>query len=169
MSNKQKGVTLIEMVVVLVIFSIVLMVAFKSVKTMFSASELSDARLGAKRVMAATQAFYESHCGLKDNAQPTIAQLVADGYLTSTSEANTELGASFQPSIVWGVAPTGSRIIVTLTLPAGMNAASYLNALAADRVSGQTVYWDDAPAMEARREGNEVIEMFRMYQPGICI
>lgn len=169
MRKNQAGVSIIEVLAVLAIGAIILLLSFKAVRSMFSANELSSTRFGAERVMDATQAFFESHCGLKDNAQPSIAQLVADGFLKSVTEANSDLGGTFDSSIVWGVPPIGSRIIVSLTLPVGMNAAAYVKALGADRSTGQVIYWDDAPAMESRPEGNEVIEMIRMYQPGLCI
>jgi len=164
----QRGFTLIEFVVVLVIGSLITLTGLLAANQVIQTGKVKTAKARAAQVMDATHAFYESTCGLGSEPVPTVSLLISKGFLDSTEDAVNPLGGNFMPSIAWGDQSTSSRIRVSSVLSVDYSAASYRANLGADRSSGQTLIWDEAPRLSSRHVGLDILAHMYLHEPGSC-
>lgn len=166
--NKQHGFTFIEFMGYLLISSIFALAAITATKRVIASSNLSQAKSSADLVMQASQQYFEMNCASNSNLQPTISNLVSNNLLLKPSFADTKLIGTLTPSIVWATSTKSSRIVVTGTFPVGVNPASYIKSLGADRVSGQNIIWDEPPNLITRIHGQEILQNLKLYGVNSC-
>lgn len=164
----QKGLTLIELMCFLIIGSIITLAAIKGLQRLSHAHNLAETERSARLVMTATQRFYEINCASGLQPQPTIALLVSNGFLLRASVADTKFAGTLVPSISWATSSKGSRLIVTGSIPTGINPSAYLKSLAADRVSGQSIIWDESPDLHKRIHSRVILENLKLHGVNSC-
>lgn len=162
------GYSIVELMASIAISSMILFVCTKSAMTALALSKVDRSENQASELMSATQAFFESRCGSGGGVQPTITLLKQEGFLNDKFDSVFSLGGSISSRIVWSDGTTTSRIQVMATLPVGKNAAAFVNSLGADRNVGQTIYWDETPAIYSRLHNDEIYENFKYLMPGLC-
>lgn len=164
----QFGSTMIEVMAYLVIASVILFGSVRAAQNLIGQSDLDKGSLQASQLMQATQEFYESNCGIANYIQPSISSLKSNGFLKPDFNQTFTLGGTLTPSIAWFDATKSTRIIISVSLPIGKNPSSFLNYLGADRVSGQTLYWDEPPHYLGRVFNDEIRENINFLMPGLC-
>lgn len=162
------GYAIVELMAAIAISSTVLFICTKSAMNALALSKVDRSISQASELMSATQAFFESRCGSGGGTQPTVTLLKQEGFLNDKYDSVFSLGGTISSRIVWSNGSNSSRIQVMVTLPVGKNASAFVNALGADRNVGQTIYWDETPAIYSRLHNDEIYENFKYLMPGLC-
>lgn len=168
MVEYQKGMTIIELLVVLAISLIIVSSAIRFLNQTQDEAQYEKASSNVKLVLDATHKFYEIHCGKSSPPQPTLSTLVSENVLKTSDLAINPFGTNFVPQIQWGSMSNGSRIIVSSTFNSSTLASRHWKGLGADRVVGSTVYWDEAPSLFSRSQGLENAVNLHLHNPGSC-
>lgn len=166
--SRSYGYSIVELLASIAISSTILFVCTKSAMTALALSKVDRSESQAIELMSATQAFFESRCGSGGGVQPTITLLKQEGFLNDKYDSVFSLGGTISSRIVWSNGSTSSRIQVMAILPAGTNASAFVNSLGADRYVGQTIYWDETPAIYSRLHNDEIYENIKFLMPGLC-
>lgn len=158
------GYTLIEIMVVLSLIAIVTSYVLKSSQDRSARLEIELLKNNVEEIQIALAAHVRESCNQQTMVTPTMAYLVSNGLLQSTSQGiNPVNNSAISFSIIW--APP-IRYTVIANMGSSATANSLLKASGATRVSATNLVWDKGIDSEhGDIEGNR--QFSRMFE-GVC-
>ena len=164
---KQRGTTLLATITVLVIAAVVA-ASMAAKNTARQRDNDIVSLIGAVEILSQSlDQYYLDHCSASPFVNPTLATLVAAGYLLKPSHVDNQLGAILVPTVVNPQTPAANLLISTNLASASlarMVAAQQAHATA----TGSQLVWSFRPSLARNAKNTRFVQMRAFFGNATC-
>lgn len=161
--KNNRGYSLLELLVVITIIAVVSSLVLQRVQMKEIDADFTTLKINVRAVQEALAVYARASCNEHSNAATTIAALVNVGTLVAENSKNPLTNQDLSIAITWN--PNISYTVST-DVGSAQLAASYFNAVDADRISGSTLYWDEN--LSSAQSDFEINQSFKKMFEGVC-
>lgn len=163
----QQGFSLVGLFVVLTIVGLIAYYTSQSVSSEQRSLSYDAVVLGAGILGKALDGYYQAHCHEADFPDPTIDNLVSEGFLANSQAIDNMLGVPLSPSII-GVGTTNVNLLVTASFEDSNQALQVADMIGNASRTGSDVIFTFEPTSKASFYSVEAMEMRRYFGEAQC-